>query len=170
VVSNSGNYRMEADVPLVIPEVNPNHLALARTQRHDRQWKGMIVTNPNCTVIGLVMSLAPLESAFGLDKVMMTSMQAVSGAGYPGVPTLDIMGNVIPYIANEEEKVEREARKLLGKLSDGHVHPGEFAISAHCNRVPVEDGHTESISVSLKSKAMVEDLVRVWRAFRAVPQ
>ncbi|HEV2349847.1 MAG TPA: aspartate-semialdehyde dehydrogenase [Terriglobia bacterium] len=170
VVSNSGNYRMEADVPLVIPEVNPDHLALVRTQRHSRKWKGMIVTNPNCTVIGLAMSLAPLEHAFGLDKVMMTSMQAVSGAGYPGVPTLDIMGNVIPYIANEEEKVEREARKLLGKLIDGHVIPGEFAVSAHCNRVQVEDGHTESISVSLKSKATVEDLVRVWRAFRAVPQ
>lgn len=170
VVSNSGNYRMEADVPLVIPEVNPDHLALVRTQRKERKWKGMIVTNPNCTVIGLAMSLAPLHQAFGLDKVMMTSMQAVSGAGYPGVPTLDIMGNVIPYIANEEEKVEREARKLLGKLIDGHVQPGEFAVSAHCNRVQVEDGHTESISVSLKSKATVEDLVRVWRAFRGVPQ
>lgn len=170
VVSNSGNYRMEADVPLVIPEVNPDHLALVRTQRHDRKWKGMIVTNPNCTVIGLAMSLAPLDHAFGLDKVMMTSMQAVSGAGYPGVPTLDIMGNVIPYIANEEEKVEREARKLLGKLVDGRVKPGDFAVSAHCNRVQVEDGHTESISVSLKSKATVEDLVRVWRAFRALPQ
>jgi aspartate-semialdehyde dehydrogenase len=170
VVSNSGNYRMEADVPLVIPEVNPDHLALVRTQRKERKWKGMIVTNPNCTVIGLAMSLAPLHQTFGLDKVMMTSMQAVSGAGYPGVPALDIMGNVIPYIANEEEKVEREARKLLGKLIDGRVQPGEFAVSAHCNRVQVEDGHTESISVSLKSKATVEDLVRVWRAFRGVPQ
>ncbi len=170
VVSNSGNYRMEADVPLLIPEVNPDHLALVRTQRKERKWKGMIVTNPNCTVIGLVMSLAPLERVFGLDKVMMTSMQAVSGAGYPGVPTLDIMGNVIPYIANEEEKVEREARKLLGKLTDGRVQPGEFAISAQCNRVQVEDGHMESVSISLKSKATVEDLVRVWRAFRALPQ
>jgi aspartate-semialdehyde dehydrogenase len=100
----------------------------------------------------------------------MTSMQAVSGAGYPGVPTLDMLGNVIPYIANEEEKVEREAHKLLGKLADGRVHPARFAMSAHCNRVLVEDGHTESISVSLKSKASVEDLVAVWRKFRGLPQ
>lgn len=170
VVSNSSNHRMDADVPLLIPEVNPDHLALVRTQRRERKWKGMIVTNPNCTTVGLAMSLAPLDRAFGLDKVMMTSMQAVSGAGYPGVPTLDIMGNVIPYIGGEEEKVERETQKLLGKLSGGRVHPGEFAVSAQCNRVFVEDGHTESISVSLKSKATVEDLVKVWRAFRALPQ
>ena len=170
VVSNSSNHRMEPDVPLLIPEVNPDHLALVRIQRKRRGWKGMIVTNPNCTVIGLVMSLAPLEKAFGLEKVLMTSMQAVSGAGYPGVPTLDILGNVIPHIPGEEEKVEREARKLLGKLLDETVKPGDFVVSAHCNRVPVEDGHTESISVSLKSKATIEDLIEVWRKFRALPQ
>ena len=117
VVSNSGNHRMEPDVPLLIPEVNPDHLALVRIQRKQRGWKGMIVTNPNCTTVGLAMSLAPLEKVFGLEKVMMTSMQAVSGAGYPGMPTLDILGNVIPYIGGEEEKVERETRKLLGKFS-----------------------------------------------------
>ncbi|MGD0694749.1 MAG: aspartate-semialdehyde dehydrogenase [Terriglobia bacterium] len=170
VVSNSSNHRMDADVPLLIPEVNPDHLALVRVQRRERGWKGMIVTNPNCTTVGLAMSLAPLEKAFGLDRVLMTSMQAVSGAGYPGVPTLDIMNNVIPFISGEEEKVERETQKLLGKLSDGRVQPGDFAVSAHCNRVFVEDGHMESISVSLKSKATVEDLVKVWRAFRALPQ
>ena len=170
VVSNSGNHRMDPDVPLLIPEVNPDHLALVRAQSRERKWRGMIVTNPNCTVMGLAISLAPLDRVFGLDKVVMTSMQAVSGAGYPGVPSLDILGNVIPYIANEEEKVEREACKILGKLVDGHVQPGQFVVSAHCNRVFVEDGHTESISVSLKSKATVEDLVRVWRAFRALPQ
>jgi aspartate-semialdehyde dehydrogenase len=170
VVSNSGNHRMEADVPLLIPEVNPDHLGLVRTQRKQRGWKGMIVTNPNCTTIGLVMSLAPLERAFGLEKVLMTSMQAVSGAGYPGVPTLDILGNVIPHISNEEEKVERETRKLLGKLASETVTPGDFAVSAHCNRVPVEDGHTETVSVSLKSKATVEQLIKVWREFRSVPQ
>lgn len=170
VVSNSSNFRMEQDVPLLIPEVNPDHLALVRTQRSARQWKGMIVTNPNCTTVGLAMSLAPLDRAFGVEKVLMTSMQAVSGAGYPGVPTLDIMGNVIPYISGEEEKVECETQKLLGKLTGGRVQPGDFAVSAHCNRVHVEDGHTESISVSLKSKATVEDLVKVWRAFRALPQ
>src|SRR5579863_9948041 len=116
------------------------------------------------------MSLAPLEAAFGVEKVLMTSMQAVSGAGYPGVPTLDIMGNVIPYISNEEEKVECETRKLLGKLTDGRVAPSACVVSAHCNRVFVEDGHTESISVSLKSKASLADLERAWRTFRALPQ
>jgi aspartate-semialdehyde dehydrogenase len=130
----------------------------------------MIVTNPNCTTVGLVMSLAPLEKTFGLEKVMMTSMQAVSGAGYPGVPVLDIIGNVIPFIGGEEEKVERETRKLLGKFVDGHVLMGDFAVSAHCNRVLVEDGHTESISVSLRTKATVEDLIEAWRKFHARPQ
>jgi len=170
VVSNSSNHRMEADVPLLIPEVNPDHLAMVRDQRKQRGWKGMIVTNPNCTTVGLVMSLAPIERAFGLDKVLMTSMQAVSGAGYPGVPTLDIMGNVIPYISGEEEKVEREAHKLLGKLTDGHVTKGNFVVSAHCNRVFVEDGHTEAVSISLRSKASLEDLIEAWRRFRALPQ
>jgi len=170
VVSNSSNHRMEPDVPLLIPEVNPDYLALVTAQRRERGWKGMIVTNPNCTTVGLAMSLAPIEQAFGLEKVLMTSMQAVSGAGYPGVPTLDILGNVIPHIGGEEEKVEQETQKLLGKLSDGRVHPGDFAVSAHCNRVLVEDGHMESVSVALKSKASVEDLIAAWRKFRALPQ
>lgn len=170
VVSNSSNHRMDPDVPLLIPEVNPDHLALIRTQRQTRGWKGMIVTNPNCTTVGLVMSLAPLERAFGLAKVLMTSMQAVSGAGYPGVPTLDILGNVIPYIAGEEEKVERETQKLLGRLEDGHIRPGDFVVSAHCNRVLVEDGHMESISIALRQKAALEDLVEAWRNFRSLPQ
>jgi aspartate-semialdehyde dehydrogenase len=170
VVSNSSNHRMDPDVPLLIPEVNPEHLALVRVQKHERKWKGMIVTNPNCTTVGLVMSLAPLEKTFGLEKVMMTSMQAVSGAGYPGLPVLDIIGNVIPFIGGEEEKVERETRKLLGKFVDGHVLMGDFAVSAHCNRVLVEDGHTESISVSLRTKATVEDLIESWRKFHARPQ
>ncbi len=170
VISNSSNHRMDADVPLLVPEVNPDHLALVRSQRKRRGWNGMIVTNPNCTTVGLVMSLAPLERAFGLEKVLVTSMQAVSGAGYPGVPALDILGNVIPHIANEEEKVERETRKLLGRLADGRVEPGDFLVSAHCNRVPVENGHTETISVSFKSKATLEGLLEVWRKFRALPQ
>lgn len=170
VVSNSSNHRMEPDVPLLIPEVNADHLALTRAQQRQRGWKGMIVTNPNCTTVGLVMSLAPLQSAFGISKVMMTSMQAVSGAGYPGVPTLDIIGNVIPYISGEEEKVECETQKLLGKLVDGRVEPAQFPVSAHCNRVPVEDGHTESISISLESAATLEDLVMTWRKYRSAPQ
>lgn len=170
IVSNSSNHRMDPVVPLLIPEVNPDHLALVREQRHERGWQGMIVTNPNCTAVGLAMSLAPLERAFGLGKVLMTSLQAVSGAGYPGVPTLDILGNVIPHISGEEEKVERETQKLLGKLRDGRVKPGEFAVSAHCHRVAVEDGHTEAISVELGSKATIQDLLEVWRKFRALPQ
>jgi aspartate-semialdehyde dehydrogenase len=170
VVSNSSNHRMDADVPLLIPDVNPDHLALVRAQRHERKWKGMIVTNPNCTTVGLVMSLAPLDRAFGLEKVMMTSMQAVSGAGYPGLPTLDIIGNVIPYIGGEEEKVERETRKLLGRLIDGRVEMGNFIVSAHCNRVLVEDGHTESISIALRSPAKIEELVDAWRNYRSRPQ
>jgi aspartate-semialdehyde dehydrogenase len=140
VVSNSSNHRMDADVPLLIPEVNPDHLEIVKVQRKLRGWKGMIVTNPNCTTVGLVMSMAPLDRAFGLEKVLVTSMQAVSGAGYPGVPTLDILGNVVPYISGEEEKVEREAHKLLGKLADGQIVKGDFVVSAHCNRVLVEHG------------------------------
>ncbi len=170
VVSNSSNHRMDPDVPLLIPEVNPDHLALVRGQRQSRGWKGMIVTNPNCTTVGLVMSLAPLERSFGLEKVLMTSMQAVSGAGYPGVPTLDILGNVVPYISGEEEKVEREAHKLLGRLVEGAVKPGHFVVSAHCNRVMVEDGHTETISVSLRTPAKLEDLIEAWRRYRSLPQ
>ena len=170
VVSNSSNHRMDADVPLLIPEVNPDHLELVIAQGKQRGWKGMIVTNPNCTTIGLVMSLAPLERAFGLEKVLVTSMQAVSGAGYPGVPTLDILGNVIPHIGGEEEKVEREAHKLLGKLADGQVVKGDFIVSAHCNRVPVEDGHTEAVSLSLRTEAKLEDLIEAWKKFRSLPQ
>jgi aspartate-semialdehyde dehydrogenase len=170
VVSNSSNFRMEPDVPLLIPDVNPEHLALVREQSKKRGWKGFIVTNPNCTTIGLVMSLAPLEKKFGLEKVLMTSMQAVSGAGYPGVPTLDILANVIPYIGGEEEKVERETRRLLGKFVDGEVKMGEFIVSAHCNRVMVEDGHTETISVALKSPATIPDIVEAWRSYRSLPQ
>ena len=170
VVSNSSNYRMEPDVPLVIPEVNPDHVVLVRSQRRERGWSGLIVTNPNCTTVGLAMSLAPLARAFGLEKVLMTSLQAVSGAGYPGVPTLDILGNVIPYIAGEEEKVEREAKKLLGAFSDGRVQPAGFSVSAHCNRVLVEDGHLETVSVALGAQASQEDLLAAWRNFRPAPE
>ncbi len=170
VVSNSSNHRMDEDIPLLIPEVNPDHLALVRVQRRERGWTGMIVTNPNCTAVGLVMSLAPLEKSFGLEKVLVASLQAVSGAGYPGLPTLDVLGNVIPFIPGEEEKVERETRKLLGKFSDGRVQPAGILVSAHCNRVPVEDGHTESVSVLLRSKPSLDDLLKVLKEFRALPQ
>jgi aspartate-semialdehyde dehydrogenase len=129
-----------------------------------------VVTNPNCSAIGLVLALAPLEQHFGLEKVMAVTMQAVSGAGYPGVASLDILGNVIPYIAKEEEKMEEETRKLLGQVRDGHIELAEFAISAQCNRVAVEDGHTESISVKLKKKAEAEEIIEAWNQFRAIPQ
>jgi len=129
-----------------------------------------VVTNPNCSAIGLVMALAPLHKQFGIETVVVVTMQAVSGAGYPGVASLDILGNVIPYIANEEEKMEEEARKLLGDLTSAGIQPADFAISAHCNRVAVEDGHTESVSVKLRTKAAPEDVVGAWNQFHGVPQ
>src|SRR5881392_4126894 len=163
VVSNSSNHRMEPDVPLLIPEVNPDHLALVTAQRRERGWQGMIVTNPNCTTVGLAMSLAPIEQAFGLEKVLMTSMQAVSGAGYPGVPTLDILGNVIPHIGGEEEKVDRETRKILGKLESGAVEAADFSVSAHTNRVAVIDGHMATISVGFASRVDPDAAARAIR-------
>jgi aspartate-semialdehyde dehydrogenase len=128
------------------------------------------VTNPNCSAIGLVLALAPLEQRFGIETVMAVTMQAVSGAGYPGVASLDILGNVIPYIPKEEEKMEEETRKLLGRLNGSGIVPADFGMSAQCNRVAVEDGHTESVSVKLKKKAQPEDIIAAWNEFRSVPQ
>ena len=170
VVSNSSALRMQADVPLLIPEVNGDHIALIETQAWRRSSGGFAVTNPNCSAIGLVMALAPLHRRFELEAVMAVTMQAVSGAGYPGVASLDILGNVIPYIAKEEEKMEEETQKLLGTLKDGRVEPAPFAMSAQCNRVAVEDGHTESVSVRLKRKAKPEELIAAWNDFHAEPQ
>jgi aspartate-semialdehyde dehydrogenase len=170
VVSNSSALRMYPDVPLVIPEVNPDHMALIAGQKWRKTSGGFAVTNPNCSVIGLVMALAPLQHAFGIEKVFVVTMQAVSGAGYPGVASLDILGNVIPFISNEEEKMEEEARKLLGTLNGNSIRMAGFDISAQCNRVAVEDGHTESVSIKLKNKATAEDILKVWQEFRAVPQ
>jgi aspartate-semialdehyde dehydrogenase len=170
VVSNSSALRMRADVPLVIPEVNGDHISLIETQSWRRSSGGFAVTNPNCSAIGLVIALAPLHRRFQLESVMAVTMQAVSGAGYPGVASLDILGNVIPYIKNEEEKMEEETQKLLGTLSGGKVVPAPFAMSAQCNRVAVEDGHTESVSVRLKKKAKPEELIAAWNDFKAEPQ
>src|SRR5947209_788985 len=170
VISNSSALRMKADVPLVIPEVNPDHIKLIECQAWRRKSGGFAVTNPNCSAIGLVLALAPLQQQFGLDKVMAVTMQAVSGAGYPGVASLDILGNVIPYIAKEEEKMEAETRKLLGALNGSHVEPGTFSMSAQCNRVSVEDGHTESVSVKLREQPTADEIIRVWQKFRAEPQ
>jgi len=170
VVSNSSALRMQEDVPLVIPEVNSGHIKLIDVQPWRKKSGGYVVTNPNCSAIGLVLALAPIEQQFGLDTVMAVTMQAVSGAGYPGVASLDILGNVIPFIRNEEEKMEEETRKLLGSLNGSKVIPGAFAMSAQCNRVAVEDGHTESVSVRLKKKAKPEEIIAAWGGYRAEPQ
>jgi len=170
VVSNSSALRMQSDVPLVIPEVNGDHLPLIEAQAWRRASGGFAVTNPNCSAIGLVLALAPLHKRFGLETVMAVTMQAVSGAGYPGVASLDILGNVIPYIAKEEEKMEEETQKLLGTLNGAGIIPAPFAMSAQCNRVAVEDGHTESVSIRLKKKAQPEEIIAAWNDFRAEPQ
>jgi aspartate-semialdehyde dehydrogenase len=170
VVSNSSAFRMVEDVPLVIPEVNADHLALLERQSWRRPSAnglpgGYIVTNPNCSAIGLVLALKPLEERFGIESLFVTTMQAVSGAGYPGVASLDIMGNVVPFIKNEEEKLEEEVGKLLGTLVDGKVALLDAKVSAHCNRVPVEDGHTECVSIKLKTKASREEILAAWAEF-----
>ena len=170
VVSNSSAFRMEPNVPLVIPEVNPGHVSLIEKQCWRKQSGGYIVTNSNCSAMGLVLALAPLHRNFGISSVFVTTMQAVSGAGYPGVASLDILGNVIPYIAKEEEKMEEETRKLLGTLDGDHVEPAGFTMTAHCNRVAVEDGHTESVSVKLNRKATPDEVIAAFNEFPPVPQ
>src|SRR5438128_6654574 len=165
VVSNSSALRMQSDVPLVIPEVNADQIKLLECQSWRRKSGGFVVTNPNCSAIGLVMALAPLEQQFGIETVMAVTMQAVSGAGYPGVASLDILGNVIPYIAKEEEKMEEETLKLLGRLNGSGVIPAGFAMSAQCNRVAVEDGHTESVSVKVKKQVQHQEIIIAWNEF-----
>ena len=160
---------MAANVPLVIPEVNAEHLHLIEEQPWRKESGGYMVTNPNCSAIGLVLALKPLEVRFGIEQIFVTTMQAVSGAGYPGVPSMDILGNVVPYIKSEEEKMEAETLKLLGKLEGHAVAPLAARMSAHCNRVPVEDGHTESVSIKLGNKlgrtATREDILAAWAEF-----
>jgi len=170
VISNSSAFRMHKDVPLVIPEVNPDHLKLIECQSWRRKSGGFIVTNSNCSVMGLVLALAPLQQQFGLKEVFAVTMQAVSGAGYPGVASLDILGNVIPYIAKEEEKMEEEAPKMLGRMNGSAIEPAAFRMSAQCNRVAVEDGHTESVSVKLANPAKAEEMIEAWRSFSGRPQ
>jgi aspartate-semialdehyde dehydrogenase len=172
VSSNASAHRMEADVPLLIPEVNPDHIGIIEHQRRQRGWKrGFIVTNPNCTTVGLTMALKPLADAFGIRQVSVVTMQALSGAGYPGVPSLDVLDNVIPYIGGEEDKVEAEPRKLLGTLEESALRMAEFAVSAQCNRVAVRDGHLEAVSVSFREPGVtVEQVVEAMNSFRALPQ
>jgi aspartate-semialdehyde dehydrogenase len=161
---------MAANVPLVIPEVNADHLHLVEEQPWRRESGGYMVTNPNCSAIGLVLALKPIEERFGIEQIFVTTMQAVSGAGYPGVPSMDILGNVVPYIGSEEEKMEAETLKLLGRLQSGpaghSVTPLAARMSAHCNRVPVEDGHTESVSIKLTRAASREQILDAWNEFR----
>ena len=169
VVSNSRNHRMERDVPLLVPEINPDHLKLALVQQRGRGWKGQIVTNPNCSTVVLTMGLAPLKP-FGIIKVIATTLQAISGAGYPGVASMDIVGNVIPFISGEEEKMEQETQKILGEFRGDHIEPLPAKVSAHCNRVPVVDGHTVTVSVEFFSKPPEADLRRAFSSFTSVPQ
>ena len=166
VFSNASYYRQVSDVPLVITEVNGGHLQLLKAQRRLRGWSGGICCNTNCTVSGPSMSLRPLYDRFGVKRVFAVSMQALSGAGYPGVPSLDITDNVVPYIRGEEEKLEAEARKLLGTLREDHVEDASLALSAHCNRVPVIDGHMVTMSVELGSPATPEEVVRTLNEYR----
>ncbi len=170
VLSNSRNHRLDDDVPLVIPEVNADHFGLVPIQRRNRNSKGYIITNSNCTTMFLAMALAPLHKAFAVERVLVTTMQAISGAGYPGVPSLDILGNVIPFISGEEEKVEIETRKILGRFNGSSVDYADFDVSAQCNRVPVEDGHTESVSVRLSREATAAEIAEVMNGFSGPPQ
>ncbi|HJR59482.1 MAG TPA: aspartate-semialdehyde dehydrogenase [Vicinamibacterales bacterium] len=170
VVSNARSFRMQDDVPLLIPEINPDHLGLIEVQRRARCWRGAIVTNPNCSTVVLAMALAPLRP-FGIRTVLTTTLQAVSGAGYPGVPSYDIVANVIPGIGGgEEEKIETEANKILGSFAEGRVTAHPAIVSAHTNRVPVVDGHTLTVSVALDSAPSVDEVARAMREWRGRPQ
>ncbi len=167
VVSNAKNHRMDPDVPLLVPEINSAHLELVRSQQYDG---GMIVTNPNCSVIGMVLALKPLVDRFGLESVHVVTMQALSGAGYPGVPSLDILDNVIPHIGSEEGKMQSEPLKIFGTMSNGAVEPGEMKISAQCHRVAVVHGHLEALSVKLTQQVSEDDIIEAWHTFRSEPQ
>jgi aspartate-semialdehyde dehydrogenase len=170
VLSNARNHRMDADVPLLIPEVNAGQLALLEVQRRERGWSGAIVTNANCAAIVIAMALAPLHERFGVRQLFVSTMQAVSGAGYPGVPSLDILGNVIPFIAGEEEKIEAELRKLLGDIDGERLIDADFAVSVHANRVPVEHGHTACMSVALGRRVPPEEALEVLQAWTVSPE
>ncbi len=171
VCSNASAYRYEPDVPLLIPEVNPEHLGLIDLQRGRRDWRGFITTNPNCSTTHLVSALHPLHEAFGVEKVFAVTMQAVSGAGYTGVTSMDIIDNVVPFIGSEEEKMERrEPQKLLGRFDGQAVQMADFVVSAHCNRVPVRNGHLAAISVAFARRPSLEDVHRAWAEYDPLPQ
>lgn len=165
VVSNARNHRLSDDVPLVIPEVNAGHLALIERQREMREWQGAIVTDPNCATAVIALALAPLHQAFGLTEFWVTTLQAVSGAGHPGVPALDVLGNVIPWIDGEEEKIARETRKILGSIDGGLVRPARFGVSAQVTRVPVEHGHTACIAARFERPVGIRDVEEAYRSW-----
>lgn len=171
VFSNASAHRMDSDVPLIIPEVNADHLQLLEGQRRSRGWEqGFIVTNPNCSAIQLALALKPLQDRFGLKQIMVVTMQGLSGAGYPGVPSLDIVDNVMPFIPQEEEKLEIETRKLLGKLDGDTIALAPLVMSAQCNRVAVREGHLQCLSVKLEQEAALEELIAALEEFRGLPQ
>ena len=171
VVSNSKNHRMDEDVPLLVPEVNADHCGIIDWQRKRRGYgRGFIATNPNCSTIGLAMALKPIADRFGLTRVAVTTLQALSGAGYPGVPSLEILDNVLPYIGEEEEKMERETLKLLGSLQVDRIENARTVVSAQCNRVHVQDGHMECVSVALEHETDANSLAEALRNHRGAPQ
>ena len=171
VISNSSPHRMSTDVPLLIPEVNPDHIALIDAQRAARGYdRGFIVTNPNCSAIVIVMALRPLQASFGVTSCVVTTMQALSGAGYPGVASLDAADNVIPFIGGEEEKIEAETLKLLGRMGDGAIDDAEMLVSAQCNRVNVTDGHLAAIRVKLSQPASLDQVREALASFSSLPQ
>jgi len=166
ILSNAKNHRMAPDVPLVIAEVNPGHLRVLESQRRNRNWRGGIVTNGNCSTIVTALALAPIHERFGITDVFVSTMQAVSGAGYPGVASLDILGNVIPFISDEEDKVESELRKFLGSADGDEIVSAPMTVSAHCNRVAVDTGHTVCVSVRLRERADVEEVKNALREWK----
>ncbi len=166
VVSNASAHRMDVDVPILLPEVNPDHTLIVNKQRINHNWKGFIVTNPNCTSTGMTISLKPLLDAFGIDQIIAVSLQALSGAGYPGVSSLDIIDNVVPFIKGEEEKVESEPLKMLGKITGDHIQKADFVISAHTNRVAVVDGHTVCVSIKCSKEIKPRDAIDAMKAYQ----
>ncbi|HEY7348415.1 MAG TPA: aspartate-semialdehyde dehydrogenase [Ktedonobacterales bacterium] len=171
VFSNASSHRMADDTPLLIPEVNGDHLALLAAQQARREWPGLLITNPNCSTIQIALALKPLADAFGVRRVQVTTLQAISGAGYPGVASYDMLDNVVPYIGQEEEKIERETRKILGVYQDGEIAPAPMTVSAQCTRVAVREGHLACVSVELAQEEIsAADLIAAWRTFRPEPQ
>jgi aspartate-semialdehyde dehydrogenase len=167
VCSNASAYRKEIDVPILLPEVNPEHTSVIPAQQRNHRWSGWIVTNPNCTSTGMTVALKALQDAFGLSKVFAVSMQALSGAGYPGVPSMDIIDNIVPYVGGEEEKVEWETRKMLGSIQGAEIALADFAVSAHTNRVNVSDGHTVCLTVEFQHRASADDVSAVLSSYSA---